>query len=181
MSPEQPPSPFRLLQQLEAYGRAHAAALPAQAEARAQWVGVGFRLGRLRFLAPMAEVKEILTYPQLSQVPRTKPWLKGLANVRGTLLPIMDLNGFLGDRASPLTRLSRVLVVQYQSSVAGLLVDEILGLRQFFEEDWRPVSASIDPALAPYVSGEFEQENAYWHVFSVSALTGHPQFLKVAV
>lgn len=171
---------FALLQSLEQRGRDHRAELPAQAEVRREWVGVGFRLGGRRLLAPLDEVAEILTCPPLVRVPNTKPWVKGVANVRGTLLPVMDLSGYLGRRLAAVTRLSRVIVVQHEGVSAGLLVDEVLGMRHFFEEERVSISADVDDALADYISGAFVREDEEWLVMSMRALAVHPQFLKVA-
>lgn len=174
-----PNTPFALLQALERAGRDHLAELPAQDEVREEWSGIGFRLGGRRFVAPMEEVHEILTPPPMSVVPRTKSWVRGIANVRGTLLPIMDLNGYLGWPAVP-TRLSRVVVIHQQGVNAGLVVDEVLGMRHFYVEERGPVAGDLDEALAPYVTAAFHRKEGVWHVFSMKALARHPQFIKVA-
>ena len=62
-----------------------------------EWVGIGLRLGNERFVVGREEVREVLMLPStLTRVPGAKPWIRGLANVRGHLLPIADLRGFLG-------------------------------------------------------------------------------------
>ena len=62
-----------------------------------EWVGVGFRLGTERFLVPRGEVREVLMVPPaITRVPGAKSWVRGLANVRGHLLPVVDLKEFLG-------------------------------------------------------------------------------------
>ncbi len=173
-------SPFDLLIELERLGRDFAADLPAQEDPGENWVGVGFRLGGQRFLAPMAEVAELLKYPELSPIPRTRSWVRGMANVRGTLLPIMDLNGFLGDHVSSLTRLSRVLVVPIENAYTGLLVDEVFGMRHFPRESLGPAPGDVEDKYAPFVNGCIEHEGERWLVFSMQALVEDPQFLRVA-
>lgn len=174
-------SPFRLLQELERRGREHVGAAPTAEDSREQWAGVGFRLGTTRMIARMGEVTEILPLPELSVVPRTKPWLRGLANVRGTLLPIMDLSGYLGARDSASSRNSRILVVRWGTAVAGLLVDEVLGMRHFYREDFRQAD-TVPGFVRPYVSGQFgHADDEQWLVFSVPALVDDPRFLDVAV
>lgn len=173
-------SPFDLLVELERLGGEFAADLPAQDELGEEWVGVGFRLGGQRFVAPMTEVAELLKYPELSPIPRTKSWVRGMANVRGTLLPIMDLNGFLGDHASSLTRLSRVLVVPIENAYTGLLVDEVFGMRHFPRESLQGVPEGVDQRYAPFVSGRIDHDGEQWLVFSVQSLVADPQFLMVA-
>ena len=54
------------------------------------------------YLVAREETREVLTYPsQLTRVPGAKTWVKGLANVRGALLPVIDLRQFLGSGATP--------------------------------------------------------------------------------
>lgn len=180
MAKSKQPTPFALLGELERRGREHKAALPVRQEVKEQWVGVGFRLGGWRFVVPMGDVLEILTCPPMSRVPRAKPWVKGVANVRGNLLPIMDLNGYLGRPLVVLGRSSRVLVVDQEGVFAGLLVDEVLGLRHFFRDEWVEASTALEEELRPYVVGGFRRDDGVWHVFSMVSLVRSPQFLKAA-
>jgi twitching motility protein PilI len=173
-------NPFELLQQLERLGRDHAAELPTQEEVRLEWAGIGFRLGGGRYVAPLDEVTEILTYPDLARVPHTKSWVRGIANVRGNLLPIMDLSGYLGKRPVAVTRVSRVLVMDHEGVFAGLLVDEVLGMRHFYQEERSEATGDVDEAIAPYINGSYKRSDGVWPVFSMLRLAEHPQFLKVA-
>lgn len=177
---QQQQAAFTLLQDYARRGREHGAELPSQDEVREEWGGIGFRLGGVRCVAALGDVTEILTYPDLSRVPRAKPWVKGLANVRGNLLPIMDLNAYLGRPPARLNRDSRVLVIDRVGVQAGLLVDEVLGMRHFFQEEYGTDVGSVDAAVAPYVTGVFRRGDGDWHVFDMHALAANPQFLKVA-
>ncbi|HKJ94776.1 MAG TPA: chemotaxis protein CheW [Gammaproteobacteria bacterium] len=172
--------PYERLSALERLGYAHRAELPSQAEVRDEWVGVGFRLGGRPYVAAMGEITEILTYPELSRVPHAKPWVRGIANVRGNLLPVMDLSGYLDKGRSNPNRLSRVLVIEQNGLVAGLLVDEVLGMRRFFDEDWHDGNPHSDDVVGAYVTGVYRRDGADWPVFSMAALASDPQFLKVA-
>lgn len=174
-------SPFRVLLELERLGRDHAAELPAQEEHQALWEGVAFRLGTRHFVAPMRQVAEMLKYPELSPIPRTRSWVRGIANVRGNLLPVMDLSAYLGDLPAGVTRSSRVLVIDIDGVFAGLLVDEVFGMRHFQDGQQRGIPADLPSALEPYVTDSFRDERGTtWLQFSMEALAHHPQFLKVA-
>jgi chemotaxis signal transduction protein len=76
----------------------------------------------------------------MTRVPGAKLWIKGIANVRGQLLPIIDLRQFLGSGTTPVNRNTRILVVNHREIPAGLIVDEVLGFRRF-AADRRPVRA----------------------------------------
>ena len=63
------------------------------------WTGVGFTLSGENFLAPIGEVAEVLKVPRYTLVPGVESWMKGLANVRGRLLPISDMMMFMGRKS----------------------------------------------------------------------------------
>ncbi len=84
------------------------------------------------FLVAREETREVLGYPSVvTRVPGAKAWIRGLANVRGQLLPVVDLRTFLGSGATNTGRKTRVLVAHHREMPAGLLVDEVLGFRRF--------------------------------------------------
>lgn len=173
--------PFDLLTELERLALAHRGEQPSQEKVRNEWRGVGFRLGGQRLIAPMNEVVEILTPPRVARVPHTKSWVRGVANVRGNLLPIMDLSDYLSKGQTNLTRLSRVLVVERQAVFVGLLVDEILGMRHFlYPEQWRTLVNPGEDGVMPYLDGVLRRDGSDWLVFSMTTLMRHPEFIKVA-
>ena len=75
---------------------ANAASLPLKEQAAAQWQGLGFLVGGVRLVAKLGEVGELLQVPRLTTLPAVKPWVRGIANIRGRLVPIIDLHSFLG-------------------------------------------------------------------------------------
>jgi len=181
MEQRQVKSPVALLHEMEQRCREHAHELPRQIEVRDDWTGVGFRLGQHRLVAPLGEVVEILTYPGLSKVPGAKSWVKGIANIRGNLLPIMDLQAYLGGHNVVPGRKTRVLVIEYKDVLSGLVVDEVLGLRHFLVEERVDDIQLDDDRLAPYLSYGFRSGEQNWAVFSIHALIETPQFLQVAI
>jgi len=169
------------LARLERLCLEHAHGLPQQETTEEEWIGIGFRLGDLHLVAPLGEVSEILTPPQLSKVPRTKSWVCGIANVRGNLMPIMDLQAFVYDRPASFDRRSRVLVVNHNGVYSGLVVDAVLGLRHFREDQRCDDQPGDDDRLRSYMTSAFRAGNQHWGVFSMYALAETPQFLLAAV
>ncbi len=174
--------PLLLLRDMEARGRLHARDLPRKVEVKQTWAGVGFRLGEADLVVPLSEVHEMMPYPALTVVPGAKPWVKGIANVRGNLLPIVSLSGYLADQGgAPVARRTRVLVVRDGDIYAGLVVDSVYGLQHFYEEERCAEEAQVDASIRPYLQGAFLQAGRYWRVLSLHRLTRSPQFLQVAV
>lgn len=181
MTQAQNNAPMQVLRDLEVRCREHARQLPRQIEVRENWLGIGFRLGDLRLVAPLDHVVEILTYPGMSKVPGAKDWVRGIANVRGNLLPIMDLHGYLKGEGVVPSRLSRVLVVNHKGVFSGLIVDEVLGLKHFMPEQRTDELPASDAALKPFLQFGFQLGDEHWGVFSMHELAQTPQFLQAAI
>jgi twitching motility protein PilI len=173
--------PFELLAELERRGRAVSAHLNEQADAGREWVGVALRMAGDLYLVAREETREVLGVPATStRVPGAKPWIKGLANVRGQLLPIIDLRQFLGSGVTPITRNTRILVVHHREIPAGLLVDEVLGFRRFAENEF---SGEAPPTVARcerYLAGAFRRGEEQWPVLSLRAVLESPAFAEAA-
>ncbi len=87
---------FELLLDIDRRCRLLVADQPPQDTRLQHWSGIGFRIAGQWFVAPMGEIAEVLREPRSSRVPGVQPWVRGVANLRGRLLPVMDLSAFLG-------------------------------------------------------------------------------------
>jgi len=173
--------PLALLQQMQAHSRRTAPGLPEQVQAAPLWSGLGFRVADLQLVAPLDHVSEVLPCPTVTLVPGTKRWLKGIANVRGTLVTIVDLPEFFGKDPVRLDDRSRLLILNISGLSTALLVNEVVGLRHFDEEqEKQDISGLDDPALA-HVSGAFLRDNVLWGVFDMNSLAESEAFRHVAV
>ncbi len=171
---------FELLLQIDQRCRLLAADLPSQPAQQDSWSGIGFRLGEQWYVAPMGEVSEVLHEPRFTQIPGVKPWVKGVANLRGRLLPIMDLCGFFGHEVSAARKQRRVLVVEHNEVFAGLLVDEVFGLQHFARDRLAPLPAGeAQGPMAAFVESCFQGEQS-WRVFSPFALAKSQGFMNIA-
>lgn len=173
--------PFELLKELERRSRPAAAGSAPEANAGNEWVGVALRMGGETFLVAREETREVLGYPAaVTRIPRTKTWIKGLANVRGQLLPMVDLRQFLGSGATAPGRNTRVVVVNHRDIPAGLVVDEVLGFRRFAEREF-----NVDPPPTvircdSYLAGAFRRGGEVWPVLSLKTLVESESFLQAA-
>jgi len=173
--------PFELLAELERRGRAVSATVGQDGGAGREWVGVALRMAGELFLAAREETREVLGLPSaLTRVPGAKPWIRGLANVRGTLLPVIDLKQFIGSGTAPTTRNTRVIVVNHRDIPAGLMVDEVLGFRRFAETEF---TGDIPPTVARcerYLAGAFRRNQEQWPVLSLRNILESPAFAEAA-
>jgi len=172
-------SPYELMKQLDIRCRENSTGLPVASGTNEDWLGIGFSINNLPLLAKMEDVTEILPMPATIRVPGVKPWVLGLANIRGKLMPVLDMNGYLYGEPSKIRKESRILIINRQAMASCLLVDEVFGLRRFKPEDHRQEVTPDTGTLGDYLSGIFVDQVRSWNVFSVEKLTRTEQFLRV--
>jgi twitching motility protein PilI len=172
--------PFDLLLELERRSRS-AFAGKGTGGMPAEWVGVGFRIGEEQFVASRREVREVLMLPEtMTRVPGARRWVLGIANLRGHLLPLIDLKMLLGSGRTSLRRSTRVVSVNHREIPAGLVVDEVLGFRRFmdneFTESWPQTAIRCDR----FLSGAYQRGQDVWPIFGLYDLIESNTFLQAA-
>jgi twitching motility protein PilI len=173
--------PFELLKELEKRSRTVTAASAPDAAAGREWVGVACRMGGETFLIAREETREVLGYPAvITRIPGAKNWVKGLANVRGSLLPMLDLRQFLGSGTTAAGRNTRVVVVNHREIPAGLIVDEVLGFRRFAESEFNAEAPPTVLRCDAYLAGAFRRGGEVWPVLSLKSLVESQSFLQAA-
>lgn len=169
-------NPFEFLLDLEKRTLVGSANLPSVDQVEQEWVGVGFRIGKSKLISSMSDVKEILDLPNFTLVPGVKSWIVGVANVRGSLLPIMDLKGYLLGEDIKNRAKGRVIVIDYKGFNTGLVVEEVYGMRHFRESDVSDDMPSIHEDITPFIESAFKSEGEHWSVFDFNKLTADERF-----
>jgi twitching motility protein PilI len=139
---------------------------------------VAFRMGGETFLVERDEAREVMGMPApVTRVPGARPWILGLANVRGQLLPVIDLKQYLGSGELTTGRNTRVIVVNHREIPAGLVVDEVLGFRRFAEREFTAEAPPTIIRCEHYLAGSFRRGSEAWPVLSLRTLVESPAFL----
>ncbi len=172
--------PFELLREIER--RSAAAQTGGVASAvSSEWVGVGFRIGEEQFVSSREQVREVLMLPDtMTRVPGAKRWLLGIANLRGHLLPLIDLKLMLGSGRTSLRRTTRVISVNHREVPAGLIVDEVLGFRRFMEHEHVDDVPETVVRCDRYLTGGFLRGDDNWPIFNLFDLVESNLFLQAA-
>jgi twitching motility protein PilI len=174
--------PFRLLLEMQRRAREARIGQGDEAAHGREWSGVAVRVGDLQLLAPRADVAEVMMPPQLTRVPGAQPWLRGLAQLRGQLLPLTDLRAFLLDEPPAALSAARVLVPSHHQIPTGLVVDEVYGFRQFTESQRRDIApATLPGRVGDYVDTGFQLDEEVWPVLQLRELIESERFLDPAV
>ena len=170
----------RQLAEIEQKCQKYAAGLPQKEEARNFWEGMLFEVAGVHVVTALGEVKEILNIPPaVTTIPGTQEWMLGVANIRGNLMPIVDLQAFLGGKSIRTHARSRVLVIDQNGIFAGLMVADVLGIR-YFPEEFRTSSGAMAGRMGHFIDGAFVQEGKSWPIFSMEKLADFEGFQTAA-
>jgi twitching motility protein PilI len=139
---------------------------------------LGVQLGTESWLVDLGDAGEVIPVPPVTPVPLTRPWLRGIANVRGNLYSVIDFPAFLGVGAVAVGENSRLLLLGERfRTAAALLIDRSLGLRNPEQLKPRPAAGEA-PA---WLRGEFDDaEGKAWKELDVPQLVRHADFLSVS-
>jgi twitching motility protein PilI len=138
---------------------------------------LGLQVDDEAWLVDLRDAGEVIPVPQITPVPLTRPWFKGLANIRGNLYSVVDFPAFLQKRPVVLGDQARLLLLGERFRLgAALLIDRSLGLR--------------NPAQLELRHGEprawtralyADNEGRFWRELDLPGLSEHPDFLGVGV
>lgn len=86
---------------------------------------VVFRIGRELFGVEIDAIREIVRIPEITEVPDAPEFLEGMINLRGKIVPVVDLKKRLKLSGDARTKESRVLITDNTVSISGLIVDSV--------------------------------------------------------
>jgi purine-binding chemotaxis protein CheW len=84
-----------------------------------------FNLGVEEFGVNIMQVQEIIRMPDITRIPRSPEYVKGVINLRGKIIVVMDLDRRFGMNETEMTDESRIVVVDIDGTIIGLVVDSV--------------------------------------------------------
>src|SRR5512146_2772185 len=114
---------------------------------------VGFQVGQRTFALPITAVHEIVRPPQITAVPQSAEYVEGVINLRGRIVPVIDLRRRFGEAVTESTRKNRILVVTIENRLVGLLADSASEVLKIAEAEIEPSPKLFGEAEHSYVAG----------------------------
>lgn len=114
---------------------------------------VAFRLDREEFGLPVESVREILRLGETTRVPQAPPHIRGLMNVRGSILPVVEIRTRIGLAPLDPGPSARVVVLEVGERALGLLVDRVTRVAKVRASEIEPPPAEVVTARTDYVVG----------------------------
>ena len=133
-------------------------------------VRYGFRVGAWSLLFDPVLSSELVDREQLCALPNSAPWFIGLANVRGTLTPVFDLENALHEAAA-FSQGRKLLVIGVRTRAAALVIDEMPHRLVLDPTAVAPLPLQSDP-IAPFVRAAYRLEESSWLDLDYNLLFG---------
>lgn len=108
---------------------------------------VVFVLGGDEYALPIGQVREVIAYTEPRSIASRVSWVRGVINLRGTILPVCDLSARLGRRPRDADDESRIIVVAGEDGSAGLIVGDVREVITVAPEQLDRVKVTADPAV----------------------------------
>jgi len=173
-------SPFTMLKALEQNSITCARPLPKLERVEEYWHGIGFKALETYFVIALTEVSEVLRNSKLTKVPGIVKWLLGIANLRGKLLPVVDLQGFImGENSFQTTNTQQILVFNHKEALHGLLIEKIIGLQKIAYQYHKTDINELNPLYQPFIQGKFTTPDQHWLILDSKKIIENDKFYKV--
>lgn len=114
---------------------------------------VVFAVGKESYGVPIDAVKEIVRVPDVTAVPDAPAFFEGVINLRGRVVPVVDLRARLGLPRTQRTRSSRVLITENNGSATGMLVDAVSEVLKLRPDSIEAPPEMISAAGIEYITG----------------------------
>jgi purine-binding chemotaxis protein CheW len=112
---------------------------------------IAFRIGEQEFTVNIMSVREIRGWTNATPMPHTPNYMKGVINLRGAVLPIIDLSHRLGMKPAEPTARHVIIVAQVRERIVGLLVDAVSDILTVTDDDFQPtpeVASDLERSFA---------------------------------
>jgi len=130
---------------------------------------VTFLLKDEEFGFDIMSVQEIIRLPKMAKVPRTPEYVEGIANLRGVVLPIIDMRTRFGMERTAETDRTRVLVIDIGGVKTGLRVDRVKQVTRVLRSDVDPPPPAIRGTTADYLEGVVKLDNGQRIIMALNA------------
>ncbi len=133
---------------------------------------VAFRLGREEYGVSILQVQEIKRMTDITRVPHTPEYIRGVMNLRGSVLPVIDLKNRLGLQPNEVTDDTRIVIVKVADLSVGLIVDavsEVMAIEQASIENAQSVVSGV---AANYLDGVGKLDNRLLILLNLEAIIG---------
>jgi len=133
---------------------------------------VVFKLGREEYAISILQVQEIKKVTDITRVPHTPDYIKGVMNLRGSVLPVIELKKRLGLVLEDYTDDTRIIIVKVADVSVGMIVDAVSEVMAISQQNIESSSNVVGGIAETYVSGVGKLNNRLIIILNLEAVIG---------
>jgi len=139
---------------------------------------VGFRIGNETYGVRIASVREIVRVPEITMVPNAPEVIEGVINLRGRIIPVMDLRKRFGNSAVQPDKKNRILVVELDNKLLGLIVSSASEVLKIPPSEIESPGTVFAEGESSYVTGVGKLKGRLIILLDIAKLLRQPEFKK---
>lgn len=147
----------------------------AAAEEQA-WRALAVEVRGIAIILPIKDVAELAVCENITPVPLTQPWVRGLTNVRGQLYTVVDLSVFLGGPETRLSRDARIIMLGEDGLGSCFLVHNVAGMKIIRDDTRVATPDTLDSEIVRYFDGGVALEDDTWWVLDIASVIADPRY-----
>jgi purine-binding chemotaxis protein CheW len=140
---------------------------------------VGFRIGEETYGVQIGSVREIVRVPEITAVPNAPELIEGVINLRGKIIPVMDLRKRFGNVAIQPDKKNRILVVELENRLLGLIVSSASEVLKIPPSEIEPPGAVFAEGESSYVTGVGKLKGRLVILLDIARLLRRPEYKKL--
>jgi purine-binding chemotaxis protein CheW len=153
--------------------------VPVKEKRRVEGIGsmqlVSFRLAQEEYGIEITKVQEIILMGEITRVPQTPPYIKGLINLRNTVIPIVDLRLRFGLPQEEATDETRIMVVNVAGKTIGIIVDAVSEVLRISHEQIAPPPPTVSGLGREYLTGLVKLDKGLLILLDIDKILGQEE------
>lgn len=158
----------------------HPGSSPAQVGGREQVQLACFRIGGELYALDILRIREVIRPQKLTSVPKAPAFIEGVINLRGAVIPIVDLRKRFDCPASAIDRKTRVIISVLAGKIIGLMVDEVAEVRRFGRQDIQPAPQFLHGKGAEFFLGVCRRGEDLVMVLDLERILSNDEIIHLA-
>jgi len=143
-----------------------------------------FRLAAEEYAVRIQKIREIIEYPAVTPVPLTPPWIKGVLNVRGNVVPVVDLGVKFGIEAREITDRTCIVIVDANlggvEAAMGVIADQVSAVTEFRDGDIEPPPDFGRNVRVHYLEGMAKMDGKFALMLDIDTVLSADEVLSLA-
>jgi purine-binding chemotaxis protein CheW len=140
---------------------------------------IGFTVGEEEYGVELNAVKEVIRMSDITRLPDVPRYVRGLINLRGSVIPIIDLREKMGLEPAEATPLTRIIVVEVNGSLIGMVVDSASQVLRLHADELEPPPVSFGGASQEYITAVGKLKRGLIILVDVGRLLAREEFARL--